>query len=121
MLLRSFESKFRTLSEEVKGLTLPKLTRNEKLQALQKAQAMRSQRADIRGRLKSGRMTLRDVLGNADDEVIGRMRVSYLLQSLPQIGKVTSRRIMDEIGIHEKRRVRGLGKRQVAALLEKLG
>ncbi len=89
------------------------------MQALAKAQEMRSLRADIRVKLKSGTMTLQEVFDVADDEVIGRMRVSYLLQSLPQVGKVTSRRIMDEIGIHENRRVRGLGKRQVEALMER--
>ncbi|NLJ87003.1 MAG: hypothetical protein GX322_11320 [Firmicutes bacterium] len=102
-------------------MALPKLTPGEKLQALAKAQEMRSQRAKIRVRLKSGEMTLREVLANSDNEVIGRMRVSYLLQSLPQVGKVTSRRIMKEIGIHENRRVQGLGKRQVEALMEKFG
>ena len=100
-------------------LALPKLTPGEKMQALAKAQEMRSLRADIRVKLKSGTMTLQEVFDVADDEVIGRMRVSYLLQSLPQVGKVTSRRIMDEIGIHENRRVRGLGKRQVEALMER--
>ncbi len=105
----------------MKELALPKLTPGEKLQALAKAQEMRSQRAKIRVRLKSGEMTLREVLANSDNEVIGRMRVSYLLQSLPQVGKVTSRRIMKEIGIHENRRVQGLGKRQIEALMEKFG
>ena len=100
-------------------MALPKLTPGEKMQALAKAQEMRSLRADIRVKLKSGTMTLQEVFDVADDEVIGRMRVSYLLQSLPQVGKVTSRRIMDEIGIHENRRVRGLGKRQVEALMER--
>ncbi|NLK08796.1 MAG: hypothetical protein GX316_08880 [Firmicutes bacterium] len=100
-------------------MPLPKLTPDEKMQALAKAQEMRSLRADIRLKLKSGEMTLKQVLDEADDEVVGRMRVSYLLQSLPQVGKVTSRRIMDEIGIHENRRVRGLGKRQIEALLTK--
>jgi hypothetical protein len=103
----------------VNELALPKLTPGEKMQALAKAQEMRSLRADIRVKLKSGTMTLQEVFDVADDEVIGRMRVSYLLQSLPQVGKVTSRRIMDEIGIHENRRVRGLGKRQVEALMER--
>ena len=102
-------------------MSLPKLTDEEKLHALEKAQRMRRQRAEIREQLKSGKITLQDVLSQADDDVVGRMRVSYLLQSLPQIGKVTSRRIMEEIGIHENRRVRGLGHRQVEALLEKLG
>lgn len=102
-------------------MSLPKLTDEEKLHALEKAQRMRRQRAEIREQLKSGKITLQDVLNQADDDVVGRMRVSYLLQSLPQIGKVTSRRIMEEIGIHENRRVRGLGHRQVEALLKKLG
>ncbi|MGI6082584.1 MAG: integration host factor, actinobacterial type [Limnochordia bacterium] len=100
-------------------MALPKLTAEEKLKALEKAQSVRSRRAAIREDLKSGKITLREVLQRSDDEVIAKMRVTYLLQSLPQIGKVTSRRIMDEIGIHENRRVQGLGKRQINALLEK--
>lgn len=100
-------------------MALPKLTVEEKLKALEKAQNMRSQRAAIREDLKSGKISLRDVLAQSEDEVIAKMRVAYLLQSLPQVGKVTSRRIMDEIGIHESRRVQGLGKRQIDALLEK--
>ena len=58
---------------------------------------------------------------SADDVVIAKMRVSYLIQSLPQVGKVTSKKIMDEIGINENRRVQGLGKRQIDELLKKLG
>ena len=49
------------------------------------------------------------------------MRVSYLLQSLPKVGKTTGQKIMAEIGIHENRRISGLGSRQVEALVEKLG
>lgn len=102
-------------------MALPKLTLDEKRKALMKAQDMRSQRAKLREKLKSGELTLRAVLANSDDEVIARMRVSYLLQSLPQVGKVTSDRIMNEIGIHENRRVQGLGKRQIEELLKRLG
>lgn len=102
-------------------MALPKLTLDEKRKALAKAQEMRSQRAKLREKLKSGELTLRAVLENSDDEVIARMRVSYLLQSLPQVGKVTSDRIMNEIGIHENRRVQGLGKRQIEELLRRLG
>ena len=100
-------------------MALPKLTPDEKMQALAKAQEMRSLRASLRIRLKSGNVSLQEVLEDADDEVVGRMRVSYLLQSLPQVGKVTSRRIMEEIGIHENRRVQGLGRRQIEALVER--
>jgi hypothetical protein len=100
-------------------MALPVLSAEEKQKALQKAQQMRSERAAIREQLKSGKLTLKDVLSKTDDEVVQKMRVAYLLQSLPQVGKVTSQKIMDEIGIHESRRVQGLGKRQIGALLEK--
>lgn len=100
---------------------IPPLTLEQKRAALQKAQLMRSKRSDIRKKLKAGKMTLVDVLGRADEETIGRMRVTYLLQSLPKIGKVRSKKIMDEIGINESRRVQGLGSRQRDALIKKLG
>ena len=41
-------------------------------------------------------------------------------ESLPNVGKITAVSIMEEIGINESRRVQGLGKRQLAMLLEKL-
>lgn len=101
-------------------LALPKLTPEEKRQALRKAQQMRMERAKVRQQLKKRQVTLRQVLEKANGEVVGKMRVAYLLQSLPQVGKVTSRKIMDDIGIHETRRVQGLGKRQREQLLARL-
>ncbi len=102
-------------------MSLPILTREEKMEALKKAQEMRSKRAELRSQLKKGIITLQDVLDAADDEVIARMRVAYLLESLPQVGKITSAKLMEEIGINENRRVKGLGNRQKNELLEKLG
>ena len=102
-------------------MPLPKLSADEKRKALQKAQLMRSKRAELRMKLKSGSLSLQDVLNSKDYEVVAKMRVAYLIQSLPQVGKVTSKKIMEEIGINENRRVQGLGKRQINALLERLG
>ncbi|MEG1997442.1 MAG: integration host factor, actinobacterial type, partial [Clostridiales bacterium] len=58
---------------------------------------------------------------HAEDEVYAKMRVKYLLESLPQVGKITALKVMEEIGIDEARRIQGLGTRQKALLLEKLG
>ena len=44
------------------------------------------------------------------------MRVVDLLQSMPGLGKVRARQMMERLGIAESRRVRGLGTKQVAAL-----
>lgn len=75
----------------------------------------------MRAKLKSGELTLDQVLAAAkDDEVIARMKVAYLLESLPRIGKIRSRKLMQDIGIDESRRVQGLGVRQKEALLQRL-
>jgi len=97
------------------------LTPDEKRKALRKAREMRSKRAEIRRGLKDGRLSLIQILNSLDDEAIARMRVVYLLESLPRIGKATTKKIMQEIGIDQSRRVQGLGNRQRGALLEKLG
>ena len=44
------------------------------------------------------------------------MRVVELLQSMPGLGKVRAKQVMERLGIAETRRVRGLGIKQVAAL-----
>jgi len=102
-------------------LALPKLTPEEKLRALKKAQEMRSQRARIRQELKTGQSNIRAILEQDSDDVIAKMRVAYLIESLPRIGKVRTKKIMTELGIDETRRIQGLGIRQKKALIDKLG
>ena len=63
-----------------------------------------------------------DVLKQADsDDVVGKLKVLSLLESLPGVGKVKARRLMEDIGITETRRVQGLGAQQRQSLLEQLG
>jgi hypothetical protein len=101
-------------------MALPTLSVEEKREALEKAQAMRRRRSEIRVALKKGEIAISEIL-EAQDEVIARMRVSYLLRSLPRIGKIKAQKIMDEIGIDDARRIQGLGRRQRDALLARLG
>ena len=56
-----------------------------------------------------------------DDEIVGRMKVSTLIETLPGYGKAKAEKIMTELNIADSRRLRGLGERQQAALLERLG
>ena len=48
------------------------------------------------------------------------MKVLAVLESLPGLGKVKARRLMEEVGISETRRVQGLGDQQRQKLFEKL-
>ena len=102
-------------------MSLPKLTPEEKRRGLAKAQEMRRRRAELRQELKRGAITLKELLAREDDEAVQKMRVSYLLQSLPQVGKVTTDKVMQDIGIPENRRVQGLGTRQCNELLQRFG
>jgi hypothetical protein len=100
----------------------PSLTPEQRAAALKKAGEVRAARAELKEKLKMGSVTLADVLKQADsDEVIGKLKVLSLLESLPGVGKVKARRWMEEIGISETRRVKGLGPQQRQALLDQLG
>jgi signal recognition particle GTPase len=97
---------------------LPELTEEQRAAALEKAAAARRARAELKERLKRGGTTLPDVLDQADsDEVLGKMKVSALLEALPGVGKVRAQQIMERLEIAPSRRLRGLGERQRKALL----
>ncbi|QWC85238.1 30S ribosomal protein S13 [Nocardioidaceae bacterium] len=98
-------------------MALPPLTPEQRQAALEKAAASRKERAEVKNRLKHSDATISEVLREGTtNEVIGKMRVSELLQSMPGLGKVRAAQTMERLGISENRRVRGLGAKQVAAL-----
>ncbi|MCR1783042.1 30S ribosomal protein S13 [Nocardioides carbamazepini] len=98
-------------------MALPPLTPEQRQAALEKAAAARRERAEVKNRLKNSGGSIRDVLQQGQvNEVIGKMKVLDLLQSVPGLGKVRARQVMERLGIAESRRVRGLGAKQVAAL-----
>ena len=99
-------------------MALPPLTPEQRTAALAKAAVARRERAAAKNRLKYSQGSLAEVIteGRGND-IIGKMKVSALLESLPGVGRVRARQIMDEIGISESRRVRGLGANQAAALI----
>ncbi len=76
----------------------------------------------MKERLKMGSLTLTDVLEqSSSNEVIAKTKVLAVLESLPGVGKVKARRTMEEVGIAESRRVRGLGEQQREKLLALFG
>jgi len=101
-------------------MSLPELDPEARAAALDKARRSRRVRAELKQMLKSGEVTLAEVLARAGDaDAIGKMRVADVLAALPAIGKVKAARLMDEVGIADGRRVQGLGPRQREALLER--
>lgn len=100
----------------------PKLTHEQRQAALAKAAEVRRRQAGVKEKLKAGELTFAQVVQlGASDEMIDRIKVLAVLESLPGVGKVKARRLMEEIGISHSRRLRGLGHKQKATLLERLG
>jgi hypothetical protein len=97
---------------------LPTLTPEQRSAALAKAAEVRKARAELKNELKAGKTTLPAVLDRAEtDDVVGKLKVSAVLQSLPGIDKIRATQIMEKLKIADSRRLRGLGDQQRKALL----
>jgi len=97
----------------------PQLSPEQRAEALIKATASRRRRADIKLQIKSGDLTIRDVIELAQsDSAIAKMRVSELLESVPGVGKIRMAAMMERLGISTPRRLQGLGVHQRSELLQ---
>lgn len=103
-------------------MALPTLTPEQRAAALEKAAEARRARAALKVELKSSGTTFADVLARgADDDVIGKMKVVAVVESMPGVGKVRAQQIMERLEISPSRRVRGLGVKQREALQREFG
>lgn len=94
------------------------MSEEQRAAALERAAQARRVRAEVKELLKSGSLDLRGLLARAEeDELIGGIKVAAVLSAMPGTGKVRAKRLMEELGIADNRRLRGLGDRQRASLL----
>ena len=99
-------------------MPLPSLSPEQRAAALEKAAEIRKARAELKDQLKSGKTSLAEVLGAAESsDVVGKLKVSAVLQAMPGIGKIRAQQIMEKLKIADSRRLRGLGDQQRKALL----
>lgn len=101
-------------------MALPQMTAEQRQEALEKAKETRRKRAEVRTKIKAGKLTAKKVLAKRDDPIYGKIKVSQFIESFPGYGKAKSEKLMAEIGIAEGRRLSGLGDKQIAALIEAL-
>ncbi len=97
----------------------PALSESARAQALAKSIHSRQRRAVIKSRIRSGELSLNEILDLAQgEEVIARMRVRELLESMPGLGKIRAAALMEKLAISPARKIAGLGKHQRAALVK---
>ncbi len=100
-------------------MALPNQTDEERKAALAKAAEARHARAELRAKIKEGKITVEEILTTEGDPVVDKLKVKDMIASLPGYGKAKVAKVMDELNISENRRIKGLGTRQRADLIER--
>ncbi|CAB4334025.1 MAG: guanylate kinase [Actinobacteria bacterium] len=97
----------------------PTLTPDERSAALEKAKLSRKRRSQIKEQVKSGELTIAQVLDIAkSDDVVAKMRVLELLESKAGVGKIRGAGLLDKLKISRTRRIQGLGRLQIEEILK---
>ena len=97
----------------------PALSPDQRRAALEKAADARRQRAAVKEELKAERLSLSELFQRSErDDVLGKLKVVSMLESMPHTGKVKARRLMKDLDISESRRLRGLGPNQKRKLID---
>ena len=99
---------------------IPEMTDEQRAAALERAGLARRTRAEIKALLKTGSLTFTDVMDRAkEDDLVAGTRVKAIVVSMPGMGKITTKRLMEEIGISETRKLKGLTPRQTKELTDR--
>ncbi|MFY9262953.1 MAG: 30S ribosomal protein S13 [Actinomycetaceae bacterium] len=103
-------------------MALPNLTPEQRAAALEKAAIARRERATLKKQLKAGEVKVSEVVEKAKkDDIVGKLKVTALLSSLPGVGQAKTAAIMEQVEISQSRRVAGLGPHQARALIDMFG
>jgi transposase len=102
-------------------MALPVLTAEQRGEALRKAQEARAARKLLLEQVKSGEVTVAQVLDQGkSDPLVGKTKVLAVVMALPGIGATRAAALLSDAGIAESRRVAGVGSKQHAALIKAL-
>lgn len=98
-------------------MSIPKLSSEQLAAARASATEARRQRAELKDQVKSQDITLMNAIEKAQgDEVLSRIKVVDLLRSVPRVGITRATEILESADISPNRRIRGLGRHQIARL-----
>lgn len=101
---------------------IPELTEEQRQANLEKAMKLRKERAELRSQLKSGVLSVCDLINLAErgDKAAAGMRVKQMISAVPGYGFSKTQSLMHQLRIADNRRVGGLGVNQAQALIAKL-
>jgi len=97
----------------------PERSLDQRMDALRRANDIRSQRAQLKKDLKSGRVQIKDVIASPPDYVL-TAKVFDMLLAVPKYGKVKATRFINHCRISQGKTVGGLSERQRNELVDLL-
>lgn len=97
----------------------PERSLDQRMDALRRANTIRSQRAQLKRDLKSGATSISAVIADPPEFVL-TAKVFDMLMAVPKYGKVKATRFLNTCRIAQGKTIGGLSERQRAELLEVL-
>jgi hypothetical protein len=97
----------------------PERSRQQRMEALQRANGIRSQRARLKEELKLGTVSICDVLDDPP-EYLHTAKVFDIIMAVPKFGRVKTTKILERCRVSPSKTVIGLTPRQRRELVEQL-
>ncbi len=97
----------------------PERSLDQRMEALRRANEIRSRRAQLKKDLKSGRASIGSVISQPPD-FVQTAKVFDMLMAVPKYGKVKATRFLNTCRISQGKTIGGLSDRQRTELLELL-
>lgn len=97
----------------------PERSLSQRMEALRRANEIRSARAQLKKNLRNGDTTIRDIIAEPPEYVM-TAKVFDMLMAVPKCGKVKATRFLNHCRISQGKTMGGLSERQRNELLELL-
>jgi hypothetical protein len=98
----------------------PERSQQQRMDALRRANDIRSERARLKESLRTGDLTITDVLSDPPS-CVHTAKVLDLLLAVPKYGRVKANRLLERCRVSPAKTVNGLTPRQRKELLDMLG
>lgn len=98
----------------------PERSRQQRLEALRRANDVRSERARLKERLRTGEVAITEVL-TSPPPCVQTAKVVDLLLAVPKYGRVRANKVLEHCRVSPSKTISGLTPRQRKDLVEVLG
>jgi hypothetical protein len=102
---------------ESKHAAAPERSLNQRMDALQRANHIRTQRAALKRDMKAGRVSIVALLVDPP-EYLETAKVLDMLLAVPKVGRVKANKVLQQCRVSPSKTIGGLSERQRAELVE---